>query len=202
MRCPVPSHNSVRILFSTLIASASFLVLAGVTLAAPAAPAAQKTDQVVEVKVLLSRDAARPGEAIKAAVLLKVQAGYHINDNAPRDEFLVPTTLTFDDAPGLEVVETYYPTGHRARFAYSQMELSVYEGEAVLGAVISVKPGSPAAPLKLKGTLSYQACDNSSCLPPKDLPFEVLIPVAAAGQDVHETNPEVFAKIPFQTKVK
>ncbi len=187
-----------KIPFAALIAAGSILLLAG---ALPAVPAAQKTDQVVEVKVLLSRDAARPGEAVKAAIVLRVQAGYHVNDNAPRDEFLVPTTMTFDDAPGLEVAEIYYPTGHRARFAYSQMELSVYEGEAVLGAVINVKPGA-AGPLKLKGTLSYQACDNASCLPPKDLPFEVIVPVAAAGQQVHDQNAEVFAKIPFQTKVK
>lgn len=188
--------------FASLTVACSVLALTGAVLAAPAAPAAQKTDQVVEVKALLSRDGVRPGEAVKAAILLKVQAGYHINDNAPRDEFLVPTALTFDETPGLEVVEIYYPAGHRARFAYSQMELSVYEGEAVLGAVIKVGPGNAAGPLKLKGTLSYQACDNSSCLPPKDLPFEVRIPVAAAGQEVHETNAEVFAKIPFSTKVK
>jgi DsbC/DsbD-like thiol-disulfide interchange protein len=199
MRCAVLSHHPGRTVLPALLATGSVLALAGALLAAPAA---QKTDQVVEVKVLLSRDGVRPGEAIKVAVLLKVQSGYHINDNAPADEFLVPTSLTFDDTPGLEVVETYYPTGHRARFAYSQMELSVYEGEAVLGAVINVKPGTAAGPLKLKATLSYQACDNSSCLPPKDLPFEVRIPVTAAGREVHEQNAEVFAKIPFQTKVK
>lgn len=199
MRCAVRRSIPPRIPFASLTAACSVLALAVALLAAPAG---QKSDQVVEVKVLLSRDAARPGEAVKAAFLLKVQPGYHINDNAPRDEFLVPTTLTFDDAPGLEIVETYYPTGHRARFAYSQMELSVYEGEAVLGAVINVKPGAAAGQLRLKGTLSYQACDNSSCLPPKDLPFEVTIPVAAAGREVHEQNAEVFAKIPFQTKVR
>lgn len=199
MRCAVRLPIPVRMLSAALIGACSVPALTGALLAAPAA---QKSDQVVEVRVLLSRDGVRPGEAVKAAVLLKVQAGYHLNDNAPRDEFLVPTTLAFDDVPGLEVVETYYPTGHRARFAYSQMELSVYEGEAVLGAVIAVKPGAAAGPLKLKGTLSYQACDNSSCLPPKDLPFEVVVPVVPAGQAVHDENAEVFAKIPFQTKVK
>ncbi len=195
MKDPFPH----RIALSALTVASALTLLAG---SLPASPAAQKSEQVVEVKVLLSLDAVRPGESVKAAILLKVQAGYHINDNAPRDEFLVPTTLTFDDVPGLKVAEIYYPSGHRARFAYSEMELSVYEGEAVLGAVISVKSGAAAGPLKIKGTLSYQACDNSSCLPPKDLPFEVVVPVAAAGQAVHEQNAEIFAKIPFQTKVK
>ena len=203
MRCAVRHLIDKRIPFVSLIVAGSVLALTGVLLAAPATPAAvRQTDQVVEVKALLSRDGVRPGEAVKAAILLKVQGGYHINDNAPRDEFLVPTTLTFDEIPGLEVVEIYYPAGRRARYAYSQMELSVYEGEAILGAIIKIGPGTAAGPLKLKGALSYQACDNASCLPPKDLPFEVTVPVVAAGREVLELNAEVFAKIPFSTKLK
>jgi len=178
-------------------------LLTGPSFASPAGPApARQTEQVVEVKTLLSRDAIRPGELIKAAIVLTVQPGYHINDNAPTDEFLFATTLTFDDNPNLEVVETYYPAGHRGRFAYSQTELIVYEGEAVLGAVIKAKAGIPAGPLKLKATLSYQACDNSTCMPPKDLPFEITVPVVAAGQSSRDLHPEVFSKIPFKTPSK
>lgn len=162
----------------------------------------QQVEQVVEVKTFLSRDGVHPGEAFKTAIVLKVQPGYHINDNAPLDEFLVPTTVAFEDNPGLEVVEIYYPAGHRGRFAYSQVELTVYEGEAVLGAVLKAKAGLPAGPLKLKATLSYQACDNTSCMPPRDLPFEVAIPIVQAGQEGHDLHPEIFEKIPFRSLKK
>lgn len=161
-----------------------------------------QVEQVVEVKTLLSRDGVHPGEAFKAAIVLKVQPGYHINDNAPLDEFLVPTTVAFDDNPGLEVVEIYYPAGHRGRFAYSQAELTVYEGETVLGAILRAKAGLPAGPLKLTATLSYQACDNTSCMPPRDLPFEVTIPIVQAGQEGHDLHPEIFEKILFGTLKK
>lgn len=172
--------------------------------ATPAAPAAaaQQNEQVVEVKPLLSRDGVHAGETFKAAIILKVQPGYHINNEAPADEFLIPTVLTIDDNPNFEVIEIYYPSGHRGRFAYSQAELIVYEGEAVLGALLKAKDGIPAGPLKLKATLSYQACDNTSCLPPKDLPFEVAVPVVQAGKEGHELHPEVFAKIPFKALMK
>jgi thiol:disulfide interchange protein DsbD len=174
--------------------------------ARPAAPpssgAPSQTEQVVEVKTLLSRDGVRPGEMIKAAIVLRIQPGYHINNDAPADEFLVPTMLTIDDDPNVKIVEIYYPPGHRGRFAYSQAELIVYEGEAVLGALLKPKSGIPAAPLKLKATLSYQACDNTSCLPPKDLPFEFTIPVVQAGQKCQDIHPEVFDKIPFKTPIK
>jgi len=166
------------------------------------AAAGQPNEQVVEIKTLLSRDGVRPGETFKAAIILKIQPGYHINNNSPNDEFLVPTTLAFEDNPGIEVVEIYYPSGYRGRFAYSQAELIVYEGEATLGALLRAKSGLPAGPFKLKAALDYQACDNSSCLPPKDLPFEVSIPVVPAGKECHDLHSEIFEKIPFSTKVK
>jgi hypothetical protein len=63
-------------------------------LAAVPALAAQDEGHVVEVSGLVSRDAVRPGETFQAAVVLRIQAGYHVNDNAPLDEFLIPTVLT------------------------------------------------------------------------------------------------------------
>ncbi len=182
------------------------IVLSAVILAAAAAMllpalAAQTDDQVVEAKTLISRDAVRPGEVFKAAVILKVQTGYHINDNAPLDEFLIPTALVIDENPDFEVLEISYPKGRRARFAYSEVELVIYEGEVILGALLKAKDGLGAGPRTVNGALSYQACNNESCLPPKELRFEIAVPVAAsgAGADVH---PEIFGKIRFRTLEK
>jgi thiol:disulfide interchange protein DsbD len=161
----------------------------------------QESPQVIEAKGLLSCDSVRPGETFKAAVILKIQPGYHINDNAPLDEFAIPTELAFADDPALEVVEIAYPGGRRARFSYSEAELVVYEGETVLGALIKVKSGTPAGPLTLKGTLSYQACNNESCLPPKELPFEITVPVVTTGTCV-PGHPEIFDKIRFKSLQK
>lgn len=195
------NKTTAKILAPCLTILLISVLTAGLSSASQAG-AAPPTEQVVGVKTLLSRDGVRAGELIKAAVILTVQPGYHINNNAPNDEFLFATTLTFDDNPNLEVVETYYPAGHRGRFAYSQTELIVYEGETVLGAVLKVKAGIPPAPLKLKATLSYQACDNTSCMPPKDLPFELTVPVAASSKAILDLNSEVFSKIPFKTPTK
>ena len=179
--------------------SAGAFLAAALTLAP--ALAAQSNDQVVEAKTLISRDAVRPGETFKAAIILKVQPGYHINDNAPLDEFLIPTALVVSENPDFEVLEISYPRGRRARFAYSEAELVVYEGEVVLGALIKAKTGLAAGPRTLKGALSYQACNNESCLPPKELTFDIAVPVAASGTGA-EVHPEVFGKIRFRTLQK
>ncbi|MGB8958964.1 MAG: protein-disulfide reductase DsbD domain-containing protein, partial [Candidatus Aminicenantales bacterium] len=186
--------NLRRIVLSAVILAAAALMLMP-------ALAAQTDDQVVEAKTLISRDAVRPGEIFKAAVILKVRAGYHINDNAPLDEFLIPTALVIDANPDFEVLEISFPKGRRARFAYSEAELVIYEGEVILGALLKAKEGLGAGPRTVKGALSYQACNNESCLPPKELRLEIAVPVAAsgAGADVH---PEIFGQIRFRTLQK
>jgi thiol:disulfide interchange protein DsbD len=158
---------------------------------------AQDEGHVVEVRSLISRDAVAPGETFKAAVILRVQAGYHINDNAPLDEFMIPTTLAIDDHPDFEVVETLFPKGRRARFAYSEVDLVVYEGEVVLGVLLKAKDGSGPGAKTIKASLGYQACDNMSCLPPKEVSFAMAVPVTAtAGKDIH---PEIFDKLNFRS---
>ena len=187
-------HFPCRIVFSAAVLAAVMLVLAP-------ALSAQAEEQIVGAKGLISRDAVRPGETFKAAVVLKVQAGYHINDNAPLDEFMIPTALVIEENPDFEVVEVFYPKGRRARFSYSEAELVVYESEVVLGALVKAKSGLAAGTRILKGALSYQACNDESCLPPKEISFEIAVPVAVsgAGTDLH---PELFAKLRFQALQK
>ena len=181
--------------FSSGIVVAAALAAFGL----PLAPAlsAQDEPQVVQVKGCLARDAVRPGETFQAALVLHVQAGYHVNDNAPLDEFAIPTVLTVGDQPDFEIVEIAYPKGRRARFAYSDTELVVYEGEVVLGVLIKAKDGLPPGTRTLKGTVSYQACNDASCLPPKEALFEIAVPVTAAGGTA-DLHPEIFGKLRFR----
>ncbi|RPJ01348.1 MAG: hypothetical protein EHM31_06035 [Candidatus Aminicenantes bacterium] len=177
-----------------LIKKFFFFVAAALLL--PSAVAAQQDDQVVQAKGLISRDAVKAGETFKAALVLNVQAGYHINDNAPMDEFMIPTTLVFDQSPEFEIVEILYPRGRRARFSYSEAELVIYDGEVVLGALVKAKAGCSPGPRLLKGAVSYQACNDESCLPPKELAFEIAVPVTAAG-GAADLHPEIFGKLRF-----
>lgn len=178
-----------------------FSAVLAVSLTFAPAPAAQENEQIVEVKSALARDVVHPGETFKAAVILKVQAGYHINDNTPLDEFMFPTSVSIEDGPEFEVVEIYYPAGRRARYSYSETELVVYDGEAVLGVLLKAKDGLAPGAKTIKAVLGYQACDNTSCLPPKELPFEISIPVAktGGGTDIH---PEIFGKLRFKSLQK
>ncbi len=172
-----------------------------VHLAVPSSAAQQKNGHVVEVKAVLAKDAVHPGETFKAGFILKVNPPYHINDNAPLDEFMFPTSVTFDEGP-FTALETVYPPGHKGKFAYSEVELIVYEGETTLGARFKVKDDLAPGDYVIKAALSYQACDNTSCLPPKELVFEVPVKVVPVGTATQDINAEVISRVPFKKETK
>jgi len=118
-----------------------------------------------------------------------VAKGYHINSNQPKSEFLIPTALKIDATTDIVIGKTIYPDGQDMSFAFAPDEkLNVYTGDFIVNVVVhplsSVQPGKYV----VRGTLRYQACDNTACYPPKNLPvsFDVKIAKAPAA---HVANP-------------
>ncbi|MHB1935291.1 MAG: protein-disulfide reductase DsbD domain-containing protein [Acidobacteriaceae bacterium] len=97
-----------------------------------------------------------------------IQTGLHINSHTPHSEFLIPTTLTFDKTPGLQVAQVDYPQGVDYHFQFSPKDaLSVYTGEFDVVVRLHARAGRYTA----HGQLHYQACDDRACNPPQTLPL-------------------------------
>ena len=123
------------------------------------------------------------------SLAFNVANGYHLNSNHPKSEFLIPTALKIDATTDIVIGKTIYPDGQDMSFAFAPDEkLNVYTGNFKVDVLVhplrSVQPGKYI----VRGTLKYQACDNSACYPPKNLPvsFNVKIAKAAAA---HSANP-------------
>jgi hypothetical protein len=119
----------------------------------------------------------------------RVPAGYHINSNTPKSEFLIPTALKMEVPTDIILGKIEYPAGEEASFPFSPDEkLSVYSGDFKI--VLAVHPLQAVVPGKyiMHGVLRYQACDNAACYPPKTLPvsFEVKVVKQPAA---HHANP-------------
>ena len=119
----------------------------------------------------------------------RVNPGFHINSNAPKSEFLIPTSLKFDLPTDIILGKIAYPAGEDLSFPFSPDEkLSVYSGDFTIG--LAVHPLASVVPGKyiMHGVLRYQACDNAACYPPKNLPvsFEVKVVKQPAA---HHANP-------------
>ncbi|HEX3352757.1 MAG: protein-disulfide reductase DsbD domain-containing protein [Terriglobales bacterium] len=107
-----------------------------------------------------------------------VGAGFHVNSNKPKSEFLIPTALRFNPPTDIVIGRVSYPAGEEMSFAFApEDKLSVYSGEFPVA--VDVRPLASVVPGKymIRGELRYQACDNAACYPPKKLPviFEVKV---------------------------
>ena len=106
-------------------------------------------------------------EAGKPAVVklhFRVAEGLHINSHAPKEDFLIPTTLEFPDGNGVKLERAEYPVGGEFAFPDDpKSKLSVYVGEFAIDAHIRAEKGNHLVEAKLH----YQACNNAQCLPPR-----------------------------------
>jgi thiol:disulfide interchange protein DsbD len=140
-----------------------FLLLA-LALLAPHA-LAQKPAELLSADATLESD--RPGSGT-LRVRARLANGWHVNSHQPSEEYLIPTTLTLDPAAGVRFGEPVYPAGEMKKFSFSKSPLSVYEGEFVI--TVPVSWGGSKSP-DLSGTLEYQPCNDTQCLPPAAVRF-------------------------------
>ena len=119
----------------------------------------------------------------------RVASGFHINSNAPKSEFLIPTALKMDLPTDIVLGKIEYPEGQDVAFPFSPDEkLSVYSGDFAIN--LAVHPLKTVVPGKyvMHGVLRYQACDNAQCFPPKTLPVSFDVKVVKEPP-VHHANP-------------
>lgn len=119
----------------------------------------------------------------------QVASGYHINSNHPKSEYLIPTALKIEATTDIVVGKVVYPDGQDMSFAFAPDEkLNVYSGDFTVDVVVhplrSVEPGKYV----VRGSLKYQACDNTACYPPKTLPVSFDVKVRKMPP-AHTANP-------------
>jgi DsbC/DsbD-like thiol-disulfide interchange protein len=141
-----------------------------VCLAAVAA-SAQAPGQVVKAKVTMASQVARPRDIVRAAVVVEVLPGYHINDHHPSLDYLIPTEVKLEPSKQVTVNDITYPKGEPRKFAFSDAPLSVYEGTLRVDVALQVEPKTLPGNYEVKGQLAYQACNDHACLPPASAPL-------------------------------
>jgi hypothetical protein len=100
----------------------------------------------------------------------RIDDGFHINSHTPKDELLIPTALKLD-AGSISVLGVDYPKGAEFKLSGSGEALDVYQGEFR----VKVKVTAPKGAWTLAGNLHYQACDNASCLPPRNVAVKAAV---------------------------
>ena len=129
----------------------------------------------------LEGDEVRSGERARLMFAAGLPAGYHVNSNAPLDEFLKPTRLDLVLPHGIRVVETVYPEPLMFNTRFSEEPLAVYENEFVITAEVQLSDEMPLGEHVVSATLRYQACSERVCYPPKTRTTDLVLHVVGSG---------------------
>lgn len=115
----------------------------------------------------------------KSRISFRVKPEMHVNSHTPHSDLLIPTELEVKPTGGIDV-KVSYPAGQDIALDFDPTEkLNVYTGDfaiEVTAAARHAKPGTLIVPASLK----YQACNATSCFPPKSVDFNLEVHVNAA----------------------
>ncbi len=134
-----------------------------------------------QVKFAGSLEAANaaPGRVVRAVFETTLPRGFHVNSNAPSDEFLKPTKLLLDTPAGVKIGRIDYPEPRPFKAEFSKKPLAVYEEHFVIGADIEIDEDLAPGDYPVKATLKYQVCSARVCYPPATRSAEIILALAA-----------------------
>jgi len=107
------------------------------------------------------------GEATRTELALDVtiESGWHVNSDEPDRPYLIPTALEIDPPVGASLEDIRYPKPLLRKLSFAgDTPLHLFEGEFTI--TVELTGGTPE---RLDGRLRYQACSDTTCLPPDEL---------------------------------
>ncbi len=102
----------------------------------------------------------------------EIQDGWYVYSQFLDDGGPVPTTFTFTSDDGITMLGKLTETGDNKKDKFDDifgMQLIKYGDEVKFIQKIQVS----STVKSVKGYLTYMTCNNESCLPPKDIDFEI-----------------------------
>jgi thiol:disulfide interchange protein DsbD len=182
---------------SSAIVAAVMILAGGVILRSSRVVAqsgpSQTAASLVKPQVFISLDAVPQGKPFEAAVVVAIQQGYHMNSHTPSEAYLIPTTITATPPSGFKLVDTVYPPGKKIKFQFADEPLDVYSGSVTVKLKLAADANAAVGVTTIPFVLRYQACSESTCLPPVKVPVDVKFTVAAAGSASHPSHADIFA---------
>jgi cytochrome c biogenesis DsbD-like protein len=112
------------------------------------------------------------GGTVTETLQVVVLPGYHVNNDKPKDEFIIPLKLTWTpgllDAKGVE-----FPKAEELKVG--GQDLLVFTGTFPIKTQFQAPANAPVGPATLVGKIRYQACSSDMCFRPSTV--EVKLPV-------------------------
>ena len=109
-------------------------------------------------------------------ITLELKPGFHVNSNAPSDEYLIPLRLTWAKLP-LEASHIAWPKPEFQHLAFSEKPVSIFSGRFEIVTSFKAPPTATQGMAMMTGKLRYQACNDKECLPPKTIDVQFAVDI-------------------------
>jgi len=171
----------------------AFLALCA-ALSPAAAPQVPSGRDVVKPEIYPSLDPAGRGSAFQIAVVMKIRPGFHVNAREKSEDYLIATDLKAELPAGFAGGEVSYPKGKLEKFAFSKIQLNVYQDTVIIRLPVTALASAPLGEQHIPLKLRYQACSNELCLPPVTLTLDAVLNVAASASAAKPAHADIFGK--------
>ncbi len=122
------------------------------------------------------------GESVRIAAVVTVDDGWHIQSHTPSFDYLIPTEIAFELPADWPQPDVSYPDHIMWQSEFEADPLAVYEHEAVIHAELDVPADAVAGTVEVPVELTYQACNDRTCLPPTTAEATVSLEIGATGE--------------------
>jgi len=171
-----------------------FLALLSLCTAALAIGPSSGSAPVFRLNLVPDRIPVVAGDELQLAVTVTINSGWHVSSDDPGDEFSLPTTVHFMLPEGWPAPVLTFPHGEELKFNFSDTPIEVWEHSAVILASLVV-PSTADGAHALRVSVTGQACNNTQCLPPKEVRAGLDVTVVPPGSSSKPANKEIFEEI-------
>jgi hypothetical protein len=105
----------------------------------------------------------KPGSPATFEITLDIAKGWHINTNAPGEEYVIPLKIELSGVQGVKITPQF-PAGDALKVGGSETPVNVYGGKVTIPVTIEQMGTFSGRP---QIHLTYQACNDRVCLEPK-----------------------------------
>lgn len=149
----------------------------------------------VSAKVFPQFDRLERGGRCLLAVELQINDQWHINANPATPDFLVPTEVKVLSEQKVRVKNVLYPKHKLLRVNGSDQPYQVYGGKTTIFVQLEADAGETAKIGVLRVQVTFQACNQDTCMPPDEVNLEGKLLFADPGEQIRRINDEKFLEL-------
>lgn len=155
-------------------------------------------EEILNVDFYQSFNKIQPEGEVKIALKVEIFDNWHVNSNKPKEDYLIPTELKISSDIPIQQSDILYPKPNEIKFDFSDIPLSVFESEFLIGTTIKIPKNTQLGEINLFLDFTYQGCNNLTCMAPETISDTLNLEIVGKSVQIQEINSEIFNKLNLQ----